>query len=104
MTTQAVHDREIDIRAAHSFGARSYDRAANDRCDIRCTTADVDNRRRMFIGDRNAGADRGSLTFFNHIDAAYACFFSSGEERSLLHLSHFGEHAHYCAAAEMRNA
>src|ERR1044072_9368223 len=103
MTTQTIHDGEVDVGTAHSFGSRSDDRAADDRRDVCCATADVYYHRTAFLIERNAAADCSRLSFFDLVHAADARFFSGGEQSALLDLGDFGEHAHDRAAAEVRN-
>src|SRR6185503_9575564 len=79
MTTQTIHDGDVDVGTAHSFSARSDNRTADDRGDVCCTTTDVYHRRGFFIIDRNTGADSRRLSFFDHVYATDARFFSSGE-------------------------
>src|ERR1044071_4372299 len=103
MTTQTIHDGDVDIGTAHSFSARSDNRTTDDRGDVCCTATDVYHRRGFFIIDWHTRADSRCLSFFDHIHATDARFFSGGEQSALFDLGDFGEYAHDRAAAEVRN-
>src|SRR6185436_16987806 len=51
MTTQSVHDGDVDVGAAHPFSTRSDDRSTDDCGNVCCTTADIYHCGRLFIID-----------------------------------------------------